>query len=209
MKIYFCRHSKTIWNQEHRLQGWQDSPLTTQGVEDAYLLKERMKEIQIDYCYSSPIGRAKQTTNILFEDDIIYYDHRLKEMNFGDFEGRYVKDLLKEETYWCLWNQPTYDLSLPNGETFQEVKDRLSIFLDDIYKKHSDKTIFITGHGMMMIVLRSMIESCPIENLPEINEVFRGCSLSEVDYDGHTFCIHYLNDSKHLSPDYQQKNYGK
>lgn len=60
MKIYITRHSKTLWNQEKRLQGWQDSPLTDEGVEDAKLLKQRLQSLKIDYCYSSPIGRAKK-----------------------------------------------------------------------------------------------------------------------------------------------------
>ena len=51
MKIYLTRHSKTLWNQEKRFQGWQDSPLTAEGIEDAKLLKARITELKIDYCY--------------------------------------------------------------------------------------------------------------------------------------------------------------
>jgi broad specificity phosphatase PhoE len=40
MKIYITRHSLTAWNEEKRLQGWKDSPLTKQGKEDALKLGE-------------------------------------------------------------------------------------------------------------------------------------------------------------------------
>jgi len=43
MKIYITRHSLTAWNEEKRLQGWKDSPLTKQGKEDALKLGEYMK----------------------------------------------------------------------------------------------------------------------------------------------------------------------
>ena len=42
MKIFITRHSKTLWNQEKKLQGWKDSPLTKEGINDALLLKKRI-----------------------------------------------------------------------------------------------------------------------------------------------------------------------
>lgn len=29
--IYLIRHGKTLWNQEHRMQGSKNSPLTAEG----------------------------------------------------------------------------------------------------------------------------------------------------------------------------------
>lgn len=209
MKIYLCRHSKTEWNEQHKLQGWLDSPLTIQGKEDALKLYERIKNIPITCCYSSPIGRAKQTAQILFQEEKIIYDDRLKEMNFGDYEGMYVDELLDNPLYYQLWNEPDVDVRLPNGETYQEVVNRFQSFLDETYNKHQDDTIFLTIHGMAIIILRGIMEKREIKDFKEINQVFRGCSLSEVDYDGNEFKIHYLNDSTHLPVDLTQKNYSK
>ena len=148
MKIYLTRHSKTLWNQEKRLQGWQDSPLTAEGIEDAKLLKARITELKIDYCYSSPIERAKATSEILF--DHVLVDERLKEMNFGKYEGCLINELLNDPIYNRLWNLPDDDVSTPGGET-------------------------------------------------KINKyVVRGCSLSEVEYDGKEFKIKYIDDDSHL-----------
>ena len=93
MKIYITRHSLTAWNEEKRLQGWKDSPLTKQGKEDALKLGEYMKTIHIDQVYSSPLLRAKSTARLIFKNENIIEDSRLKEMNFGDYEGEYIQDL--------------------------------------------------------------------------------------------------------------------
>lgn len=93
MKIYITRHSLTAWNEEKRLQGWKDSPLTKQGKEDALKLGEYMKTIHIDQVYSSPLLRAKSTARLIFKNENIVEDSRLKEMNFGDYEGEYIQDL--------------------------------------------------------------------------------------------------------------------
>lgn len=209
MKIYITRHSKTIWNHEHRLQGSQDSPLLKQGIEDALLLKQRLSTIPIDVCYSSPLGRAKQTSQLLFDETKIIYDDSLKEMNFGDYEGFFVKDLLEKQEYINLWNNPTKDTKLPNGETYQEVITRLYAFFDNIYKKHADDTIFLTIHGMLFIILRGLMSQLEVEQLPSINTVIRGCSLSYVEYDGHTFTIHYLGEDSHLPKETHTISYSK
>lgn len=133
MKIYITRHSLTAWNEEKRLQGWKDSPLTKQGKEDALKLGEYMKTIHIDQVYSSPLLRAKSTARLIFKNENIIEDSRLKEMNFGDYEGEYIQDLKKKHDYFCLWHQPQLSFSLPNGETYEEVVFRLNDFILEKY----------------------------------------------------------------------------
>ena len=197
MKLYITRHSKTLWNQEKRLQGWQDSPLTKEGINDALLLKERIKNLTIDHCYSSPINRAKQTSEILFDHVIL--DDLLKEMNFGLYEGKNITELLNDKQYDALWNQPDDNTRLPGGESYIEVQTRLQNFIDDIYQKYSNKTIFITIHGMLFIILHGLMLDYKTSDLVKINQhVIRGCSLSEVEYDGKNFNIKYIGDDSHL-----------
>ncbi|MFR2501868.1 MAG: histidine phosphatase family protein [Coprobacillus cateniformis] len=95
-------------------------------MEDAKLLKARITELKIDYCYSSPIERAKATSEILF--DHVLVDERLKEMNFGKYEGCLINELLNEPIYNRLWNLPDDDVT-PGGETYHEVQMRLKDFL--------------------------------------------------------------------------------
>lgn len=209
MKLYITRHSKTVWNCESRLQGSKDSPLLHQGIEDAKRLKQRLRKIPIDICYSSPLGRAKETSNILFEQHMIRYDEHLKEMNFGDYEGMYVCDLLEKQDYINLWNYPTKSTRLPNGESYQEVYDRLSSFIEELYLKHPNDTVFLTIHGMLFIILKGIINHLDIEQFASINTVIRGCSLSYIEYDGQTFTIHYLGDDSHLPKEAAEIKYAK
>ena len=200
MKIFITRHSKTLWNQEKKLQGWKDSPLTKEGINDALLLKKRIRDISIDYCYSSPINRAKQTSKILFDHVIL--DDRLKEMNFGTYEGKNISELLKDKQYDALWNQPDDNIRLPEGESYAEVQKRLLNFINEIYQKNSDKTIFVTIHGMLFIILHGLMLEYKTSDLVKINQhVIRGCSLSEVEYDGKKFNIKYIGDDSHLEND--------
>ena len=201
MKIYITRHSLTKWNEEKRLQGWKDSPLTKQGEIDARKLGEFIKDYHIDSVYSSPIQRAYQTAKFAFPERKIIKDDRLKEMNFGDFEGMIISDLKDNQDYHDLWYHPSPDRCLKNGENYQHIVDRLQDFINEKYKEDPQQTIFITIHGMLFTILHGIVLNLPIERFNEVNqEIVRGCSLSLVEYDGQDFHICYIGNDEHLEP---------
>ena len=50
--LYLLRHGETLWNREHRIQGWQDSPFNLQPAKGAYMwrdLERRAEALGIDY----------------------------------------------------------------------------------------------------------------------------------------------------------------
>lgn len=118
-----------------RLQGWKNSDLTKQGLEDAKRLGNYLKNQSFDGIYSSPLKRAKETAQLIFPNKTIIEDDRLKEMNFGDYEGKFIDELKKEKDYYTLWNEPQGDFSIKNGETYQEVVDRVLDFIEENTRK--------------------------------------------------------------------------
>lgn len=201
MKIYVTRHSLTLWNEEKRLQGWKDSPLTKQGINDAEKLGKYIKDYQIDQIYSSPIERAYQTSLHIFPNKSTIKDDRLKEMNFGDFEGQVISDLRNNQEYHDLWYSPTPDRCLKNGESYQQVVHRLQDFILEKYNENAQQTIFITIHGMLFTILHGLILGLPIERFNEVNqEIVRGCSLTLIEYNGKDFKIHYIGKDDYLTP---------
>lgn len=201
MKIYITRHSLTAWNEEKRLQGWKDSPLSQQGKKDALKLHQFIKDIHIDQVYSSPLLRAKSTAELIFQDRQINEDVRLKEMNFGDYEGKYIQELKEKEDYFDLWHHPDASVSLPHGETYQEVVNRLNDFILEKYHENPEQTIFITIHGMLFTILHGIFLELPIKRFNEINqEIVRGCSLSLLEFDGKKHKIDFIGNDCFLEP---------
>lgn len=62
-ELYLMRHSQTLFNQLHRIQGASDSPLTQRGIEDAKEVGAYFKQqgIKFDHAYSSTQERACDT----------------------------------------------------------------------------------------------------------------------------------------------------
>lgn len=213
MRIYITRHSKTLWNEEKRLQGRLDSPLTKDGIENARALKKYLDEISLkfDYVYSSPIPRAYETACLLFDQSQVITDERLMEMNFGDFEGQKISDLLakKDQLYDQLWNHPELFDRIPHGESYDEVIERVKSFLRDLQKLKSDSQIMIVTHGMYFVVLMAVIMNLAKKDFVKINQqIVEGCSLTCVDeVDGH-YQVVYYNDY-HFLPHVMHASFSK
>lgn len=151
MKLIFVRHGHTYFNQIGLTQGWCDSPLSDKGKKQVNQLEKRLKDMHIDDIYSSVLGRAYQTASILNQNRHlnIHVDERLKEINFGNFEGlpEHVRDNFDVESQ--KWNQ---DLKMNyesyNGENILNVIKRHHDFMTYILSKHNtNDTLLIVGHG--------------------------------------------------------------
>ncbi|GAB3085959.1 histidine phosphatase family protein [Nocardioides zeae] len=83
-EVLLARHGETIWNRERRRQGRLDSPLTEAGIDDAEMVAELVVGMNPDRLYSSPLGRARATADIVGRrlgltvtvvDDLAEIDH--------------------------------------------------------------------------------------------------------------------------------------
>ena len=92
--IYIVRHGETNYNVEGRYAGRIDVPLNDNGIKQAYLIKEKLKDIKFDKVFSSPLKRAYETATIICGDKYnIIKDDRLIERSNGELEGRLKKEI--------------------------------------------------------------------------------------------------------------------
>lgn len=97
MKLYLIRHGETDWNQVHRFQGREDIPLNADGIKQAKLTGNALKNLWIEAVYTSPLQRALRTaqeiavqTGLQAED--VYPMKELIERDLGPYSGQMVKD---------------------------------------------------------------------------------------------------------------------
>ena len=89
--LYLMRHGETYFNTIQKTQGWCDSPLTDRGIAQACQTRRYFinQGIRFDHTYSSKLGRAVDSLNIIAENyiDKISFSKGLRELSFGRFEG--------------------------------------------------------------------------------------------------------------------------
>ena len=89
--LYLMRHGQTLFNLQHKIQGWCDAPLTELGIKQAQIASQYFKDnnIVFDHAYSSTSERACDTLEIVTHFQMPYTRVKgLKEWNFGVFEGK-------------------------------------------------------------------------------------------------------------------------
>lgn len=144
MNLYVIRHGQTDWNVLKKMQGATDIPLNQKGIEQAYITKENLKNINFDLIYSSTLIRAKQTAQIVNENrnlDIIY-TKKLLERNYGEFEGT-SKNNFDYNEFWS-YNK---NISYNKAENIQIFFKRIHDFLDYLKSEHTTKNILIVTHA--------------------------------------------------------------
>ena len=155
-RVVLIRHGETLWNQQGRMQGQQDSPLTPLGISQARMLAARMKGMDFTALYSSDLGRAHQTARCIADEtghDIVI-DTRLRERSFGLFEGltnaeiaaRYPGDSV-------LFSKRDPDYAMQGGESARAFQDRCITCLDEISHRHDGATIAVVSHGLVLDAL--------------------------------------------------------
>lgn len=178
--IYLVRHGQTDWNTEGRNQGHTDIKLNRTGIEQATQLAEKLKSINFDYVFSSPLKRAVKTARIIHSGEIIC-DARIIERYNGELEGRTnTNDLI--------------DFSDPNDmrygvEPLLVFRKRITEFWNEILKTYVGKNILVVAHAGVVIYSQAYFRGEP-EDGNYLNYKIRNCDILQFDNSRATQIIH-------------------
>src|SRR5690625_4282145 len=99
--LYLIRHGETEYNKRKVYYGATDCELTALGREQARALAAAFHDIHLDLAIVSPLRRAQETADIILgkKTTLRESEPRIREMNFGIWEGKYYKDLQGDPAY--------------------------------------------------------------------------------------------------------------
>jgi len=161
MRLYFVRHGESEANIQHVISNYGSHfGLTELGRQQVHVLAERLKELPITTMYSSPVLRAMDTADILYQSlDLPYrVTEALREYNCGILEDK------SDEASWRLHRQYYEDwtirhnyLSKPEGgESFVDIQERFLPFIESL-KRDDDDHILLVGHGGLFHLMLPLI----------------------------------------------------
>lgn len=172
MIIYAIRHGLTELNNQNVLNGRIDEPLIPEGIEQAKQITPSIPE-SIKHIYASPMIRTRQTVKIINSGrklPVSFHDE-LKEVNFGLFTGKSWKDLKSGEALKAKHRTVQYDYR-PEGESVEDVKNRVLSFLKRTLEYHTGGEILIVTHGGIIRVLQLLESGLPSLPMNQIKNTF-------------------------------------
>lgn len=157
MKIFLVRHGETEWNTKGLLIGHKDSSLTEKGIQQAKALQKSLSRISFDAIYSSDLGRAVQTAQILVGGQItaVKVTPHLRERNFGRFEGRAREELdAHTTTFKDLYeNDKFLYKAYPEIESDEELVKRFLVFIEELGESPHSNVLAVCHGGVMKAIL--------------------------------------------------------
>ena len=168
LRLFVTRHGETIWNTQRKLQGWSNSDLTENGIENALLLGDRLKDIDFQSIYASPSKRTVHTATLIKggRKQLVIEDENLREIYLGKWEGQ-TQDALKEkypEEYHAFWNTP-HLYTTESGESFYQLQDRVINFLKRIMADYDNGNILIVTHS---VFIKALLLHCKSLSIPQL-----------------------------------------
>ena len=144
--MILIRHSKTPGNAELRYNGRTDEPLSSEGIA---LAEQVGADLNVERVYVTPLQRTQQTAATLFPKAEQTVVDDLREMNFGDFEGRNYLDMEHDAAYRA-WVDSGCLTPCPNGEGRPEFSDRVCAAFEGVVRaaaERGEETLTFVVHG--------------------------------------------------------------
>ena len=156
-RIYLVRHGKTEANEKGiYIGGRTDFPLSEEGFHELENKYDQYDYPSVERVYTSPMMRCIQTAQILFPHQETIAMHDLRELDFGDFEGKSVEELVNRDDY-KEWLKGGIDNCPPNGESLKDLVGRVYVALDRIILNMMNEdfstTAIVTHSGIITNIL--------------------------------------------------------
>lgn len=151
-RLLLVRHGETDWNRQTRFQGGIDVPLNDNGRQQSQKAAQFLKDVPLDFAFSSPMLRPKETAEIILR----YHPgvqlellDGLREISHGLWEGKLEAEI--EQAYpgeLHRWRTVPAEVQMPEGENLQQVWERSAAAWQSILAavENQAKTGLVVAH---------------------------------------------------------------
>ncbi len=168
MRLIIVRHGETEENVSGITQGHIHGHLSKAGIAQVKKLAKELSGEKIDAVFSSDLGRCIDTTHAIlrFHSSPVHYTRALRERSYGVYEGgphtKFREDAMAAS------DTPYHKLKPKGGESYVDVKRRVSRLTSRLPKRYSDKSVLLVTHGGVVRCLVSIYLEIPLIRASQI-----------------------------------------
>lgn len=200
-RLYLIRHAQAEGNLYRRAQGWYDGPVTPLGRQQIAALERRFRDIPVDAVYASDLRRTQATAQAVAAPRHLelHLDPDLREVGLGVFSNCTMGELIYHHPQLCqAFQEYSPQWQPPEGESFQQVADRMAAAFFRAAARHSGQTVALFSHSAAIRCLQATLRGKhPGEFTDHIPCDNTAVSCYEVQ--GDRFRILFENDASHLT----------
>ena len=150
--------------------------MVPRGREQAAALAERLRDGRFDAVVSSPRTRAVETARALGLP--VATDERLRELDFGEFEGRTYDEIAQSEPeLYRRWMETPTQVRFPGGECYADLQTRALDALGELRIAY-ESALVVTHGGVIRAALAAWLE-LPDRALFRLDQRYCGVTIVE------------------------------
>ena len=165
----------------------------------ARALGERLRQESFDACYTSDLGRALRTAQLIVGPSGMRFetDERLRERDLGVMQGLTTEEMLEHcpDVYDSFRNAGP-DYIVPEGESFRQFHERCVKALKDYAERHIYGRVILVTHGGVLGAILRYVTCIPLK-APRRYVLLNG-SVNVVDNVGGHWNMLQWGDVSHL-----------
>ena len=199
-KIYVVRHGQTDFNKQGIVQGsGVDSSLNGKGRAQANAFFEQYQHLPFEVLITSKLLRTHETMNSFIQKGIPWEQNEwINEIGWGIHEGKRNTEAMHLEYKKMIqqWLNGNYQARLEQGESAQELGDRMTAFLDHL-KHRNEQQILVCSHGRAMRCMMALMKGGTLSDMEKYKHSNTG--LYVVNWIDGRFQFELENDTSHLA----------
>jgi probable phosphoglycerate mutase len=173
--------------------------LSEEGQRQAAVVAERISEIATPptALYVSPLERTRETAAPIAKAlGLKAVVHKgLLECDFGDWTGKTLASLSKLPE-WKIVQQAPSTFRFPNGESFNEMQQRIWAALEDITRRHPGELVVAVSHADPIKAAVTFAQGVPLDLFQRT--VISTCSVTALQLGGGTPIVLSVNNTATL-----------
>ncbi len=184
-RLWFVRHGPT---HAKAMIGWTDLPADLSDTAQIARLSAALPAAPI---VSSDLLRAVQTADAIKRPHRLRSDPRLREINFGDWDGKTFAQVEKTDPVLIrnYWENPG-DVAPPNGESWNDVRARVNGAVDDYLALGHDDLIIVAHFG---VILTQVQRALNISSYDTFSHKIENLSLTRIEVIGSEWSTRSIN----------------
>lgn len=191
-RLVLVRHAEPDAETRGRCYGSLDVGLSPRGAEHADRLAAELGGLEVEAVYASPRRRALATaTPIAAAYGLApVLDNRLRELDFGELEGRRYEEIERSEPdLYRAWMETPTEVRFPGGECYDDLRRRAAAACEEIRLRH-ECAVVVTHGGVVRAVLATCLE-IPAAAIFRLDQRYGGVTI--VDWLDGTPVVRVLN----------------
>ncbi len=178
MKVYAIRHT-AVAVEAGICYGQSDVDIASSFQSEKREVVKSVSGIVFDRIWSSPLQRCRKLAESVFPGEQIYFDNRLLELNFGDWELKNWDEIYRTGEGKS-WMNNYQHLPTLNGESYPEMKQRVESFLIDL-RRMEYKQVAVVTHAGVIRLLKHFLEGVEIDKaFAEFNPPYGSVTIFEL-----------------------------